>query len=263
MRTGAQKFAPIPLAKDGDGYQIVYPHCALKHCAANCPTFALQCSACAGVPSRTRGRIDRTPRPYDTIPSPTRGIGTTLVEAIHLRRNALGVELERRWANLATANLAHAHEQGARGRGGVLEGDARQLPRMLTRARRRGLASPGVPAEKTASEKVARLGWGSVDLILTSPPYGRDIQLIDKPAWIRGGSLGAKDARNYSGDPGNLGHARGESYRAAMAEVYKACAAALKPGGFLAVVTKNLRSGGVKGATIRVAPRGIPGSTRG
>ena len=89
---------------------------------------------------------------------------------------------------------------------------------------------------------MARLGSGSVDLILTSPPYGRDIQLIDKPAWIRGGSLGAKDARNYSGDPGNLGHARGEPYRAAMAEVYAACAAALKPGGFLVVVTKNLRA---------------------
>ena len=29
-----------------------------------------------------------------------------------------------------------------------------------------------------------------------------------------------------------------------MAEVYAACAAALKPGGFLVVVTKNLRSGG-------------------
>jgi hypothetical protein len=125
----------------------------------------------------------------------------------------------------------------------VIEGDARQLPRLLTRARRAGVPSPGAPPDTTAGEKVARLGSGSVDLILTSPPYGRDIQLTDKPAWIRGGSLGAKDSRNYSGDPENLGHARGETYRAAMAEVYEACAAALKPGGFLVVVTKNLRAG--------------------
>jgi hypothetical protein len=86
--------------------------------------------------------------------------------------------------------------------------------------------------------------------------YGRDIQLIDKQAWIRGGSLGARDARNYSSDPSNLGHARGEHYRAAMAEVYAACTSALKPGGFLAVVTKNLRAGGalhdLAGATVEL-----------
>jgi len=91
---------------------------------------------------------------------------------------------------------------------------------------------------------VTRLGSGSVDLILTSPPYGRDIELIDKPGWIEGGSLGAKNSRNYSRNRSNLGHARGEHYRAAMAEVYAACAAALTPGGFLVVVTKNLRLAG-------------------
>ncbi len=196
------------------------------------------------LPELARRAIGAYSEPGQLVVDPMCGIGTTLVEAIHLGRDALGIELERRWASLATANLAHARDQGAPGRAGVLEGDARQLPRLLTRARRHGLASPGLPAETTASGNVARLGSGSVDLILTSPPYGRDIQLIDKPAWIRGGSLGAKDARNYSGDPGNLGHARGEHYRAAMAEVYAACAAALKPGGFLVVVTKNLRADG-------------------
>jgi hypothetical protein len=70
------------------------------------------------------------------------------------------------------------------------------------------------------------------------------------------GSLGAKDSRNYSGDCSNLGHARGEHYRSAMADVYAACAAALKPGGFLVVVTKNLRSGralhDLAGATVEL-----------
>jgi tRNA G10 N-methylase Trm11 len=196
------------------------------------------------LPELARRAISAYSEPGQLVVDPMCGIGTTLVEAIQLGRNALGVELERRWASHASANLARAREQGARGRGGVLEGDARQLPRLLTRAGRRGVLSPEAPPDGTAGGKVARLGSGSVDLILTSPPYGRDIQLIDKPAWIRGGSLGAKDARNYSGDPGNLGHARGEPYRAAMAEVYEACAAALKPGGFLVVVTKNLRAGG-------------------
>ena len=44
----------------------------------------------------------------DLVVDPMCGIGTTLVEAIHLGRNAVGIELEPRWASLATANLAHA-----------------------------------------------------------------------------------------------------------------------------------------------------------
>ena len=193
------------------------------------------------LPELARRAISAYTEPGQLVVDPMCGIGTTLVEAIHLDRIALGIELERRWASLASANLAHAREQGAcGGLAGVLEGDARQLPRLLTRAGRRGALGPGVAHRG----KVARLGSGSVDLILTSPPYGRDIEAIDKPAWLRGGSLGAKEARNYSSDPDNLGHARGEPYRAAMAEVYEACAAALKPGGFLVVVTKNLRAGG-------------------
>jgi len=195
------------------------------------------------LPELPRRAISAYSEPGQLVVDPMCGIGTTLVEAIHLGRNALGVELERRWASLASANLARAREQGAGGRAGVLECDARQLPRLLTRAGRAILA-PRAEPDSAATRMVTRLGSGSVDLILASPPYGRDVELIDKPAWIEGGSLGAKDARNYSRDRSNLGHARGEHYRAAMAEVYAACAAALKPGGFLVVVTKNLRAGG-------------------
>ena len=191
------------------------------------------------LPELARRAICAYSDPGDLVVDPMCGIGTTLVEAIHLDRNALGIEREPRWAGLATANLAHAHEQGATGRAGVIEGDARALPRLLTRNHRK-LHRTHTNARST----VARLGSGSVDLILTSPPYACEIQMIDKPAWLAGGSLGAKDTRNYSADRGNLGHARGARYREAMADVYAAAAAALKPGGFLVVVTKNLRAGG-------------------
>jgi modification methylase len=189
------------------------------------------------LPELARRAIGAYSEPGDLVVDPMCGIGTTLVEAIHLDRDALGIELERRWASLATANLAHAREQGATRRAAVIEGDARQLPRHLTRAGRAWRKGDA------GSETVARLGAGSADLILTSPPYGRDIELIDKPAWLAGGSLGDKGSRNYSADSDNLGHARGQRYQSAMGEVYAACAAALKPGGFLVVVTKNLRAG--------------------
>jgi modification methylase len=195
------------------------------------------------LPELARRAIGAYSDPGDLVVDPMCGIGTTLVEAIHLGRNALGVELERRWASLATANLVHAREQGATGNAGVVEGDASTLPRLLTRDGRQLLRSSSRNT-KASESKVARLGAGSVDLILTSPPYACQIEMIDKPAWLAGGSLGAKDTRNYSVDRRNLGHARGTHYREAMAGVYAASAAALKPGGFLVVVTKNLRSGG-------------------
>jgi len=195
------------------------------------------------LPELARRAISAYSDPGDLVVDPMCGIGTTLVEAIHLGRNALGIELERRWASLATANLAHACEQGATGKAGVVEGDPNELPRLLTRNGRQLLRPSGRNA-KTPQSKVARLGAGSVDLILTSPPYACQIEMIDKPAWLAGGSLGAKDTRNYSADHRNLGHARGTHYREAMAGVYAASTAALKPGGFLVVVTKNLRSGG-------------------
>jgi len=195
------------------------------------------------LPELARRAISAYSDPGDLVVDPMCGIGTTLVEAIHLGRNALGIELERRWASLATANLAHAREQGATGNAGVVEGDANELPRLLTRNRQQ-LLRPSGRNGKASQSKVARLGAGSVDLILTSPPYACQIEMIDKPAWLAGGSLGAKDARNYSADHRNLGHARGTHYREAMAAVYAASTAALKPGGFLVVVTKNLRSAG-------------------
>jgi DNA methylase len=43
----------------------------------------------------------------DLIADPMCGIGTTLIEAIHLGRDAIGVEYEPRWARIAAANITH------------------------------------------------------------------------------------------------------------------------------------------------------------
>jgi hypothetical protein len=50
--------------------------------------------------------------------------------------------------------------------------------------------------------------------------------------------------RNYSPDQSNLGHARGQSYLEAMSLIYEACARVLRPGGFLVLVTKDMRTRG-------------------
>jgi modification methylase len=174
------------------------------------------------LPALASQAIDTYSDPGDLVVDPMCGIGTTLVEAIHLDRRAIGVELESRWAKLAAANVDHARQHGARGSAHVIPGDAREL-----------------------STTLSRLACGQADLILTSPPYACQVADLAVENLARGvGPLRREDTTNYSSDRANLGHARGAGYLTAMAEVYRACAAALKPGGFLVLVTKDMRSGG-------------------
>ena len=88
-------------------------------------------------------------RPDDLVIDPMCGIGTTLVEAAHLGRMAIGIEYEPRWVDLARANLAYATDQGATGAGEIILGDARYTPARLPRDL-----------------------LGRCTLLLTSPPYG-------------------------------------------------------------------------------------------
>lgn len=155
------------------------------------------------------------------------GIGTTVVEGAAIGRRCVGVDLEQRWVDIATANaeaiLGDADQRGRaelRGLAELRTGDARDLPRVL-----------GEHA-------------GQVDLIATSPPYACDVAVIDKRAWDAGGSLKRVDGYNYSSARANLGHARGQDYRSQMLDVYAACFAALRPGGLLVTVTKNMRHKG-------------------
>ena len=83
------------------------------------------------LPAIARQAIAAYSQPGDRVLDPMCGIGTTLVEAIHLGRDAFGVELESRWANLASANIAHACRRGATGTATVVTGDARHLAHLV------------------------------------------------------------------------------------------------------------------------------------
>jgi tRNA G10 N-methylase Trm11 len=119
------------------------------------------------------------------------GIGTTLVEAIHLGRDAIGIDLEPRWAALAAANISHARRHGATGTATVVTGDARDLSRLL---------------DSSLAERVA--------LVLTSPPYGRSLhgQVTARP-----GRGVAKFDHTYSTDPTNLGRVNPSAHLAETA----------------------------------------------
>jgi modification methylase len=114
-------------------------------------------------------------RPGDLVADPMCGIGSTLVEAVHLGRDAIGVEYEPKWADLARANVAYARAQGATGHGEVVCGDARHVT---------GVVDPAVR--------------GLVALVLTSPPYGPSLH---GRVTARPGQGIAKAHDRYSTDP--------------------------------------------------------------
>lgn len=172
------------------------------------------------LPSLAARIVTEYSQPGDLVVDPMCGIGTTLVEAAALDRRAVGVELEPRWADLARANLAHALGREVRAHAEVRIGDATRLPG---------------PLADVAFQ---------VDLVCTSPPYGCDAGIIDKPGWLAGGRLCPPASRDYSADPANLGHARGDTYATQMAAVYAGCYRLLRPGGILVAVTKNTRRAG-------------------
>ena len=87
--------------------------------------------------------------PGEVVLDPMCGIGTTLVEALHTGRPAVGVEYEPHWVATTRANLALAHQHGAVQTGQVFRGDARHLAAVLPAGLR-----------------------GQVGLVVTSPPYG-------------------------------------------------------------------------------------------
>jgi DNA modification methylase len=203
------------------------------------------------LPEIARRVIAAYSDPGDLVLDPMCGIATTLVEAIHQDRRAIGLELEPRWASLAAQNITYARGQGAGWQGLVVQDDARRLGR-------------GVLDELV----------GQVPLIPTSPPYGnatlgdprggkgmararacegRRMTAADReqatkaPNTCRYGNSSASVARlrygttNDAVTPPPDGR---ESYLGAMGRIYSACARMLSPGGYLVLVTKNLRAEG-------------------
>ena len=148
------------------------------------------------------------------------GIGTTLVEAIHLGRDAAGVEYEPRWAHLAAANVAHARRQGAAGTAEVAGGDARQLPALLPAAA------------------------GRVALVVTSPPYGRHVHGQVRAEPRPGGGGVRKYDNRYSDDPANLASRGLDELLAGFTAILAGCAVLLRPGGTVVVTARPWRQRG-------------------
>lgn len=156
----------------------------------------------------------------DTVLDPMCGIGTTLIEAQHLGRHALGVEYESRWAHIAALNTTPPRGT-ARTPAQVYRGDARQLTRLLSTDHH-----------------------GAVDLVLTSPPYGSSAHGQVRATRDSGTPGVTKADFRYGTDPANLAHASTDHLLTAFTDILTQCHTMLRPGGTVVVTTRPWRERG-------------------
>ncbi len=136
------------------------------------------------LPAIAAQAITTYTQPGDLVIDPMCGSGTTLVEAIHHDRQAIGIEYEPAWAQLSRDNITHAQAAGATGTAAVHTGDARTHPRPTP-----------TPNSPQRGQRAA--------LVLTSPPYGPSVHGQVKAIGIRPVE---KSYDRYSTDRANLAH---------------------------------------------------------
>jgi DNA modification methylase len=174
-------------------------------------------------------------RPGELVVDPMCGIGTTLVEAVHLGRDAAGVEYEENFARLTARNIQHARSQGAAGLAKVTCGDSRHLPTLLSAER------------------------GQAALVLTSPPYGASTHGHVRSSRDSGQPRIQKWDTRYSADRGNLAHCDLQELFDGFTQILAGCAQVLRPGGVVAVTVRPIR---VKGELVDLPGRVIQSAER-
>jgi hypothetical protein len=172
------------------------------------------------LPSIARFLIATYTQPGEWVCDPMAGIATTIVEAIHLGRNGVGVEYEDRWTRVAADNLRLATAQGATGRGEIYHGDARHLPARI-------------PAERR----------GRIALVITSPPYGPSTHGHVRTPGPRRGKVRKIDNR-YGADSGNLAYQTHDQLAEGFTQILTGAAAILRPGGHVAITARPYRRHG-------------------
>jgi DNA modification methylase len=172
------------------------------------------------LPSIARYLVATYTCPGEVVCDPMAGIGTTVVEAMHLGRHGIGVEYEAGWATLAADNIRLATTQGAIGTGEIFHGDSRRLPALL-------------PPEL----------HGRIALVITSPPYGPSTH-----GHVRTPGPGRGKVRNfhhqYGPDMANLAYQSHAELAAGFTQILTGCAAVLRPGGHVAITARPYRRHG-------------------
>ena len=157
-----------------------------------------------------------------TILDPMAGTGSALVAAVRCGRSAVGVELNPKYATIAQDRVeAELGErlplEGQSVSARVIAADARDLP---------------------------NLGLGSVDYVLTSPPYWDMLRRQGFETQKRRREAADLDMY-YSDDQADLGNVDdyGE-FLAQLVAIYRRVAEVMRPGAYATIIVKNVKKGG-------------------
>lgn len=160
----------------------------------------------------------------ESILDPMAGIGTTVIEAVKLGRNATGVEYEKKFVDLCNKNLAITNKiiGGAAGRGIFINGDARKLSNAVQK---------------------------NFDSIIFSPPYenvvcNQNDSALNKQIFSYMVPYSKKKITKDNKDEVNIGLQKGKTYLGGMLRVYKECFNVLRPEGVMILVVRNFRRKG-------------------
>jgi hypothetical protein len=171
------------------------------------------------LPALARTAIATYTAPGDLVLDPMCGIGTTLIEAVHAGRDAVGVEYEPHWAALARDGISYAVDAGAGGHAAVATGDARHAAALL---------GPDLT--------------GRVRLLLTSPPYGPSTH-----GHVRAGAGMGKVRKvdhRYSRDTANLAHRPLDELLDGFTGILRACLPLLAPAATVVLTARPYRHRG-------------------
>jgi tRNA G10 N-methylase Trm11 len=171
------------------------------------------------LPTIARYAINTYTQPGEVVLDPMAGIGTTMVEAMHLDRHGVGVEYEARWAALAAVNIALASKSGAPGTGEVYTGDSRNLATLLPSSVR-----------------------GTVALVITSPPYGPSTHGHVRTPGPRQGKV--RKLHHRYGDSDNLAYRDHDTLAAGFTDILTGCRNVLRPGGHVVITARPYRRHG-------------------
>ncbi len=168
--------------------------------------------------------IEALTRPGDLVFDPMCGAGTTLIEALHLGRAAVGIDVEPEWASLARDNIDHTRRRGIGGDARVFTADARALPEAIP-----------APYRDEVTGRVA--------LVLTSPPYGQFTHGLVRAD--PGAGVAKSDYRYAPQARGaNLAYQSEHRMLASLTRILRGCATLLAPGGHVVITARPWREHG-------------------
>lgn len=149
-----------------------------------------------------------------TVLDPFAGVGSTAKAAALLGRRAVCIELSDRWHDLAVERLETEVGKGEAANHRMIRGDAREV--------------------------LPTIGEGSVDFVVTSPPYWGILN--KKPDHKALERVRDNLALRYSDEPEDLGNIREYStFLDELTPILLECGRALKTRGYMAVIVSDFR----------------------